>query len=135
MKIRFLLGFLMFSSLIFGQEIGSVKRGGHYMKLLKTNDLYSFVYSDIKVKSPNNENTFQFHNKESVYSILMNGFNTKKNRQIIVKTSNDTIVKFNFKKIKGEVLLYVYQNNLNSNSFGTSTFFSKKQITELFGKI
>ncbi len=135
MIIRCLLFFLMFSSVVVGQEIGSVKQGNHYIKLLKANNLYSFVYSDIKSKNQNSEKAFHFHNKETVYSILMNGFDAKKNRQIIVKTSNDTIVKFNFKKIKGELMLFVYQNNLNSNTFGTSTFFSKKQITKLFGNI
>ena len=135
MRIEFLVIFFMFSSVVVGQEIGSVKNGNHFIKLLKSDNLYHFIYSDIKSGKLNSEKSFHFSNKETVYSILMNGFNTKKNRQIIVKTSNDTIVKFNFKKIKGKLMLYVYQNNLNNNSFGTSSFFNKKQITELFGTI
>jgi hypothetical protein len=135
MKIKFLVIFLMFSSVVVGQEIGNVNRGSHFIKLLKSDNLYHFIYSDIKSQKLNSENSFHFTNKETVYSILMNGFNTEKNHQVIVQANNDTIVKFNFKKIKGELMLYVYQNNLNTNTFGTSTFFTKKQITKLFGAI
>ncbi|MEX1383436.1 hypothetical protein [Lutibacter sp.] len=79
------------------------------------------------------EFVFSFTDKNNFYSILINGFNNTKGHQIILQTSNDTIVKLNYKKVKGELMLYVYQNNLNSKTSGRSTFFTKKQFIELFG--
>lgn len=135
MKIKFLVVFLLISSVVVSQEIGRVNEGSDFIKLLKTDNLYSLIYSDINFEKLHAENSFHFTNKEKVYLILMNGFNKERNHQIILQTNNDTIVKFNFKKIKGELMVFVYQNNLKLNTFGMSTFFSKKQIDRLFSAI
>lgn len=135
MKIKLLVVFLLISSVVISQEIGSISEGNHFMKLRKTNNLFSLVYSEVKSGSLYSENSFYFNNRETLYSILMDGFTTKSDHQVILQTSNDTIVKLNFKKINGELMLYVYQNNLKSNTFGMSTFFSKKQIASLFSTI
>ncbi|WP_298365538.1 hypothetical protein [uncultured Lutibacter sp.] len=132
MKFGIVVFFIMFYSVLASQEIGSIEKGEHFVKLYKSDNLYSFKYSDIKPKSLKKEYSFSFSNKQHFYSILINGFNNAKGHQIILKTANDTIVKLNYKNIKGELLLFVYQNNLIEKSSGRSTFFSKAQIIELF---
>ena len=134
MKYSFLTLFLLFSSVVFSQEIGNVQEGNHFVKLLKTDNLFSIVYSNVDSQAYNEEKSFHFSNKETLYAIIMDGFNAKKGRQVIVQTSTDTIIKFNFKKLNGEYQLYVYQNNLNTNTYGRSTFFTKNQIIKLFGQ-
>jgi hypothetical protein len=126
--------FLLFSCVILGQEIGIVKSGMHTIKLFKQNNAYALSYSDIN-STQNNiiENTFYFGIKERVFSILMNGFEKRKNHQVIIKAPNDIIVKFQFHHFNGEYYVKILQNNLGINSFGTSTFFSKEEIKTLFG--
>ena len=133
MRFKLLIFFLLFYSVTFCQEIGNVKVGNHFVKLLKIDNLFSLVYSDVKSESFNEEKSFNFPNKETIYSILINGFNRNKGHQVIIQTNKDTIVKFNFKKFDGEYMLYVYQNNLGNNTFGRSAFFTKNQIIKLFG--
>ena len=133
MRVSVLLIFLFFSLSTFSQEIGSVKNGNYSIKLLKNNNLFSFVYSELSCNTFTTENSFNFPNKETVYGIIMDGFEAKNDHQMIVQTSIDTIVKFEFKKIKGETMLKIRQNNLGSSTFGSSTFFSKDEILQLFG--
>ena len=44
------------------------------------------------------------------------------------------LVKFEYKKIKGEMLLNINHSNINSKTVGTSTSLSREQLTVLFGK-
>ncbi|REE83286.1 hypothetical protein BX611_0574 [Lutibacter oceani] len=134
MKYKFLVILLFFSSIVFSQEIGCIKAKNHFIKLLKKDNLFSLVYSDVISEKSNSENSFHFSNEETIFNIINDGFKNKKDHQIIVQTNKDTIVKFNYKRIRGELLLYVYQNNLTNNTFGRSTFYSKKQISTLFGR-
>ncbi len=124
--------FILITSFIFGQEIGYVKKGNHSIKLLKSNNLFVCVYSDVNATAFNKENSFNFSNKNTIYEIMMNGFNNK-DHQIFVQTNKDTIVKFEYKRIKGEWMLKIKQNNLDTKTIGMSTFFNKEQIVELFG--
>ena len=117
----------------FGQEIGCASRGIHSIKLLKSNNLFSFVYSDINSQPHDKEKSFNFHNKETVFKMIMDGFSSITDHQMIVLTTNDTIIKFEFRKIKGKKMLKIKQNNLQSKTFGTSTFFTKNEIVQLFG--
>jgi len=133
MRIKFLICFLLFSLSVISQEIGSVKNGIHSIKLLKSNNLFSCVYSDVYSVDFNKEKSFNFPNIDTIYTIVMDGFKHHKDHQIIVQTGNDTIVKFEFKMIKGRNMLKIKQNNLESKTFGTSTYFSKKDIGKLFG--
>ena len=64
--------------------------------------------------------------------IMMNGFNDK-DHQIFVQTNQDTIVKFEYKRINGQWMLKIRQNNLDTKTSSISTFFYKEQITKLFG--
>ena len=132
-SIQVLGCFLLFASSIFSQEVGSIKKGNHSIELLKLKNTYSMVYSDVNSTSDLLENTIQFSIKETVYEIIMNGFDADEDHQIILKTTNDTIVKFEFRAIKGERMLKIRQNNLGVNTFGTSTFFTKSEMKILFG--
>jgi len=134
MRYKIFIYFLLLTIASFGQEIGNVKSGNHSIKLLKSNNKFLIVYSD--VTSHGNkllENTIQFSIKESVYTIMMDGFKNHNSHQVIVYTDNDTIVKFEYQKINGEQMLKIRQNNLAVNTFGSSTFYNKEQISTLFG--
>jgi len=129
MKILVSVFFIFFSVHISSQEIGSVKKANHSIKLVKTSDSYSLIYSDLYTK---NQNAIQFNFKETVYNIIMDGFEKNSDHQIIVQTDNDTIVKFEFKEIKGQKMLKIKQNNLTVQTFGVSTFYTQKDILQLF---
>lgn len=135
MKVKFLMICILISFSSFGQEIGSIRNGNHTIKLLKSDNLFSFVYSDINSNKPNNEKSFHFPNIDTIYTIVMDGFNYSKNHQIIVQTSSDTIVKFEFKKIRGKKMLMIKQNNLANKTFSTSSLFTQDEIKKLFGNI
>lgn len=134
MKIKLTLFLILMTSSIFGQEIGHVKNGRHSVRLLKSENLFSWVYSDVNSGTEHIEKSFNFPNKETVYNIIIEGFEKINNHQIIVQTDQDTVVKFEYKKIKGEMLLNINHNNLNSKTAGTSTSLSRKQLIALFGK-
>lgn len=133
MQFKTLLFFLLISISCFSQEIGSANNGNHSIKLLKANNLFSCVYSDVYSVEFNKEKSFSFSNLNDVYTIVMDGFKHPNNHQIIVQINNDTIVKFEFKKIKGENMLKIKQNNFNSKTFGASSYFTEKEIVKLFG--
>ena len=125
--------FLLFTSSIYAQEVGRIRKGNHSIELLKLKNTYSMVYSDVNSTSDLLENTIHFSIKETVYKIIMNGFDADLAHQIILKTANDTIVKFEFRDVKGQRMLKIKQNNLAVNTFGTSTFFTKYEMQTLFG--
>jgi len=132
-SIQVLVCFLLFTSSILAQEVGRIRKGSHSIELLKLKDTYSMSYSDVNTKSDLLENAIFFSIKETVYEIIMNGFDADADHQIILKTANDTIVKFEFRAIKGERMLKIKQNNLAVNTFGTSAFFTKYEMQTLFG--
>lgn len=134
MQMKIILCFLLISCSIFGREIGSVKNGKHSVKLLKTDNLFSWVYSDVNSRTAHAEKSFNFPNKETVYNMIIDGFEKNNNYQIIVQTDQDTVVKFEYKKIKGEMRLNINHNNLNSKTAGISTSLNREQLIALFGK-
>lgn len=134
MQIKLSLFLILITASIFGQEIGSVKNGKYSVKLLKSDNLFSWVYSDVNSGTKHMEKSFNFPNKETIYNIIIEGFEKKNNHQIIVQTDQDTVVKFEYKKIKGVMRLNINHNNLNSKIAGTSTSLSREQLTALFGK-
>jgi len=125
--------FLIITNLVFSQEVGSIKKGNHSIELLKLKDTYSLTYSDVNSTSNLLENTIYFSFKETVYEIIINGFSSDSTRQIILHTTNDTIVKLEFRDIKGERMIKIKQNNLAMNTFGTSIFYTKSEMQTLFG--
>ena len=134
MQIRLILFLILFSSVIFGQEIGHVKNGKYSVKLVKSENVFSWVYSDVNSGNKNIEKSFNFPNEETIYNIILDGFKNKNNHQIIVQTDHDTVVKFEYKKIKGQMLLNINHNNMSSKISGISTSLSREQLMALFGK-
>lgn len=134
MKIRLTLFLILMTASIFGQEIGSVKNGKHSVKLLKSENLFSWVYSDVNSKTIHAEKSFNFPNKETIYNMIIEGFENNNNHQIIVQTDQDTVVKFEYKKIRGQMLLNINHNNLSNKTAGTSTSLNRQQMMALFGK-
>ena len=134
MRVAIIIFLLIMSSSVYGQEIGSIKNGKHSLKLLKSNDIFTCVYSDINESSFKVEKSFIFYNKQTIYDIIMNGFNDR-DHQIFVQTNKDTILKFEYKRLNGEWMLKIRQNNLDTKTSSISTFFNKNQIVELFGYI
>ncbi|NEW80625.1 MAG: hypothetical protein GZ086_14655 [Gelidibacter sp.] len=134
MQIKMTLFLVFMTASTFGQEIGHVKNGKHSVKLLKSENLFSWVYSDVNSRTKHMEKSFNFPNKETIYNIIIEGFENMNNHQIIVQTDQDTIVKFEYKKIKGEMLLNINHSNINSKTAGTSTSLSREQLAVLFGK-
>jgi hypothetical protein len=130
MKFFFVMLFFFISSTVFSQEVGSIIKEQYSIKLFKTVSNYSLTYSDISTK---NENTIHFQNKETVYNILMNGFKSSTNHLVIIKTANDTIVNLEFINTLGKKMLKIRQNNLSTNTSGTSSFFSIDEIITVFG--
>ncbi|MCF6280439.1 MAG: hypothetical protein L3J14_08845 [Flavobacteriaceae bacterium] len=134
-KILLLMGCCLISSSILSQEIGKVTTGNHSVSLLKSNNSYICMYSDINSESAKTiDKSFYFPNKETIYNIIMYGFENKNNRQIFVQTNESTIIKFEYKRIKGQLLLRINHNNLENNVIGSSTYLTKKQIKKLFGR-
>lgn len=134
-KILLLMGCCVISSSIFSQEIGRITTGNHSISLLKSNDSYTCVYSDLNSNSTGIiEKSFYFPNKETVYNIIMYGFESKNNHQVFVQTDERTIIKFEYIRIKGELLLRINHNDLDSNIIGSSAYLTEKQIKKLFGR-
>ncbi|MBI9040234.1 hypothetical protein [Lutibacter sp.] len=136
MRIIIILIVFFFSTTItvFSQQIGFVKSGSHSLKLLKENNRFSLTYSDIlSSHEVLTENTFHFTFKESIYSIIADGFKKNRSHQIIIKAGDETIVKFEYHQINGQSLVKIRQNNLLLNTFGSSAFFKKDEIDTLFG--
>jgi len=132
MRIVGFICLLFLTTLSFGQSMGEIKKGEHSIKLLKAQNSYSLIYSDVNYETSKIEHCINFSIKESLYKIIMDGFKNVNNHQIIVKTANDTIVKLEYKTIKGKQLLKIKQNNLSVNTFGTSTFFTENEMQTLF---
>ncbi|GGK54885.1 MULTISPECIES: hypothetical protein [Flavobacteriaceae] len=129
MRIVLIVVFLFLTSYAKGQELGIVKNGKHSIKLIKNASNYSLLYSDIK---SGENNLFLFPKIESFYNIIIDGFNNTKDHLVIVKAINDTIIKLEYKSLKGVKMVKIRQNNLQTNSFGVSTFFSKEDMITLF---
>lgn len=129
--IRILIFMFLLSLSSYGQEIGSVKSRNHSIKLLKLNNQFLLVYSDLNSENFNNK-SFHFPNKNTIYNIIVDGFDAVNDHQVIVKTNNDTIIKFEFKRIKGKKMLKIKQNNLISKTFSVSAFFTKNEILNIF---
>ena len=87
------------------------------------------MYSDIE---SGENNIFLFPKIESVYNIIIEGFNNNKDHLVIVKAINDTIIKLEYKRLKGVKMVKIKQNNLQTKSFGVSSFFSKEDMITLF---
>lgn len=133
MKYLILIGFFVLNISAFSQEIGFIKDGEHIVQLHKINNEFSCLYSDVNDEISSELKSFQFPNIERVYNIILEGFENEKNHKTYVLTNKDTVVKFEFNRINGEVQLKIKHNNLNNNVIGSTPALSKDQIVQLFG--
>jgi len=132
MKRFFLIIFLFQSLFALSQELGSIEKGKHTLKLFKHNHFYSISFSNEKTNSLTSESEFSFPKKETILQLIKDGFKKKNNHLLIVQTNQDTIVKFEFRKFKGNWFLKIKQNNLIGQSISSSSFFKKEKVLELF---
>ncbi len=123
----------MLSSSIYGQEIGSIMNGTHSVSVVKHNNIYACVYSDVSnAESFSPQKSFVFPYKESIYNIIIDGFKSNRNHQTFVQTDENTVVKFDYKRINGRMTLKIRHNNLNNNVIGISTPLTRDQVDQLF---
>lgn len=136
MRILFfsLIGFLLGSISGFSQEIGNVQNGDYSISLIKTSDKFACLYSDVNVNILFPKKSFVFPNKETIYSIIMDGFKNQSNHQVYVQMNKFTIVKFEYKRINNEMVVKIIHNNLANSKIGNTSFLTPIQIDELFGK-
>ena len=63
----------------------------------------------------------------------MDGFKNESNHQVYVQMNKHTIVKFEYKRMNGKILVKIVHNNLANNKIGNTAFLTPFQIDELFG--
>ena len=131
--IRIVISFCFFLTIFnsSAQELGKVINGNHSLKLVQNELRYSLVYSDIN-DQVDLEKSFNFSDKDKLYSLLIDGFN-EKNHQLFLRTNKDTIVKLLYKRIKGEWKVMFKQENMDNLTKGMSSFFNRGDIQKLFG--
>jgi len=134
LKVLLLVGSFMLSATLFSQEIGSVQNGDYSISLVKTKDKFACMYSDVNVNKLFPKKSFVFPNKETIYSIIMDGFINESNHQVYVQMNKHTNVKFEYKRVNGVMVVKIIHNNLANNKIGNTAFLTPIQIDELFGK-
>lgn len=127
--MTFLLSLSMYS-----QEIGNVKNGEYSISLIKANDKFACMYSDVNTNILFPKKSFIFPNKETIYSIIIDGFKNENNHQVYVQMNKHTIVKFEYKRMNGKMVVKIVHNNLANNKIGNTSYLTPSQIDELFGK-
>ena len=134
-KVILLMGMFLISSSIISQEIGRVVNGSQSVIVVKTNNRFECVYSDVgNSESFATQKSFIFPFNDSLYNIIIDGFESGRNHQTVVQTYEDTIIKFDYRSINGRIFLTFRHNNLKNNVIGTSISLTKGQIDKLFGK-
>ena len=128
-----MVGTFLLSSSIYSQEVGNVKSGDYSISLIKTNDKFACMYSDVNTNILFPKKSFVFPNKETVYAIIIDGFNNESNHQVYVQMNNQTIVKFEYKRMNGKMVVKIIHNNLVNNKIGNTSYLTPIQIDELFG--
>lgn len=132
MRIVFFLSLILLSCTINGQEKLDIDKETFIIKLQKNDYIFSCFYSDTNNKNFSEVRSFQFPNVVSVYKIIMNGFKKDGNHKTYVLTNKDTVVRFEFIKMNGEIQLKIKHNNLINNYVGATAYLNRKQIVNLF---
>lgn len=133
-KLLLLVGIFLLSSSIFSQQLGLINNGNHSIALLKSNDNFACVYSDTDTNILFPKKAFVFPNKETIYSIILDGFKNKKNHQVYVQTNEFTVIRFEYIRIYGEMKVKINHTNLVNSTIGNTMFMTKSQIDILFGE-
>ena len=123
--------FLLLGFTMSGQELGEIRNGDHRLRLVQDDMRYKLIFSDVQADETM-ESSFDFIDKDKLYSILMDGFN-EKSHQVFIQANKDTIIKLSYKQLSGEWMVMIKQENMDSNTKRFSSFFNKAAIQELFG--
>lgn len=132
MRIMLFLCALMFCLPFFGQNNSVAYNGRYDIKLEKVNEMYSCFYADMNDKYSKSVKSFQIPDASKVYSIIMAGFDKKRNHNTYVRTNENTVIRLGYSRLNGVVQLKINHNNLLNNYIGTTDFLDKRQVEELF---
>lgn len=131
-RFLFIAFILTITTAVSGQELGKINNGKHSLKLMKNAHEFSLIYSDVSDDEAL-EKSFNFIDINKLYNILIDGFN-EKDHQVYIQANRDTIIKLSYRRMKGEWMVMIKQDNMDTNTKGHSTFFSKESIEELFSR-
>ena len=132
MRNAILVCLVLISLTLSGQGKQTANQDKNLVELQKQDNIYSCFYSDTNAKFSSDLKSFQFPNVDRVYEIIMNGFEKGENHKTYVLTNDDTVVRFEFSKISGEVQLKIKHNNLINNYVGATSYLNKEQVVHLF---
>jgi hypothetical protein len=132
MRKAILLSLVLVSLSMNGQEKLNLNKGFNLIELRKNNNVFSFFYEDANASISSEIRSFQFPNVNRVYDIIINGFDVGENHKTYVLTNKNTIVRFEFSEILGEVQLKIKHNNLLNNYVGSTAYLNRAQIVALF---
>jgi hypothetical protein len=132
-KISLIL--LLFSFSLFGQETGKVIKETHSIKFLRSDNIYTCVYTDVNSKNNFAEKSFSFPVLKTIQKIILDGFRVKNDHQSIIQINNSIIVRFEFRTINGRSMFKIRQNNFQKKIFGTSAFISENDIRKNLSKV
>lgn len=135
----FFLPFIVFSQINVIEKSEPVIIGKvQFIKLEKTDNIYTFTYDNIKYKTISDTKSFSFEDKENafekLYQLIIDGFENLPNNDIMIDLPND-IIWLHFEKNLGLVSFQFRQAINKSDVFAYSVYLTKKQVQKLFGKI
>jgi len=134
----------MFSISVFSQikvlknenlvEIGKDNSVGLYKK----EDKFTINYQDLNTSNLNTIRSFSFHNLDSdvsgLYKLLMDGFISSPDENIILELPND-IIELHYEKNYGQpTVQFIQYINKNRKYVGKSQFLTRKQVDKIFGR-
>lgn len=132
MRNAFLLSLVLLSCAIHGQEKLNIDKENFTIELQKNDYVFSCFYSDTNNKTSSEVKSFQIPDIDKVYEIIMNGFEKDRNHRTYVLTNKDTVVRFEYSRMRGEVQLRIKHNDLLNNYIGSTAYLNKEQIVDLF---
>ncbi|KMQ64596.1 hypothetical protein ACM46_10090 [Chryseobacterium angstadtii] len=115
-------------------EIGKDNSVGLYKK----EDKFTINYQDLNTSNLNTIRSFSFQNLDGdvsgLYKLIMDGFVTTPDENIILELPND-IIELHYEKNYGQpTVQFIQYINKNRKYVGKSQFLNKKQVEKVFGK-
>lgn len=149
MKNLYLLSFLLFYSVSFGQikevktepteligKIGAI--GETWIKIEKSGNVYIFTYKDMKYQQLSEFKSFSFEDIDNAYDNLYNtivkGLKEVPQEPIMLEIP-DGFLWLEFGKTLGQPFVtFSHSIGKSGNVIGKSTWMNKKKLDKLFGK-
>ncbi|WP_223605601.1 hypothetical protein [Chryseobacterium sp. OSA05B] len=116
-------------------EIGKDNSVGLYKK----EDKFTINYQDLNTSNLNTIRSFSFQNMDGdvsgLYKLIMDGFTTTPDENIILELPND-IIELHYEKNYGQpTVQFIQYINKNRKYVGKSQFLNKKQVEKVFGRV